>query len=1397
MNSKCYKLISPKRLKALAVVAEDCVGHSKSSGAGLFCGVGTVNTFARYVGILSFAYLSVYSAYGAPAVDALPQGGVVAQGGASIQSSANIMNITQLSDRAVVNWQSFDIGSAASVNVRQPSATSVLLNRVVGDNPSQIFGSLNANGQVVLVNPKGIVFGSDGSVNAAAFTASTLGISDADFMAGNYRFVGGNGAGAILNQGAINTRGYVALLGAKVTNDGLISTQGGNAYFGAAETIALSMTNSGRVRMELTPASVNASIENTQQGAIVTQGGQVFVQASAINDAIASAHIIQSGLIDTSAAQAGGVTLLADNIKVNGSIKANSADPANKGGDIIIGLDDVTGMLATVTDVSGATLQTNNGFLETSAHRLAVDNTHVKAGQWLIDPYDIEITDSANALSAGYTTKITTQTLQAALNSGTDVVIQTSASGPATGVGVDTTGTSSGLGNILVTTAITKNADTSSGTDPNASLTLRADRTITLNAGISSTNGKLDLTLSSGHTTATGGIQINTGSAIVSNGGNISLTSQGASTIETYSNITGGIGNVAIQNTGGFIRARGGATISGKNISIDNTGGVIDATTGAITRNTSQTTGSGIEIFNANITATGNLGIVGVSSTGTVGVKAQQSTTTATGPLAQLTAAGDINIYGKSTLERGVLIYSGAKIESTAGSVTITGSGKSTTTAQPDIDVEDFAVLKAYRNLNLTGEGTWITLSNTQGANNVSTAGSITITADNLTLGANLTASSGTVTLQNYSSGTQINLGGADAVGALGIDATELSKITATQTIFGSSTAGNVTVSAASSTNANGNLSIKTAGNVNIANALTVGTTGAKNLSIEATGANSTVYSGGLITAAGLKLSGSNAAVSLGNYTHQINTLTANVKSLNFHNGKALLVGQVDGQTGLQVTDVANLTVAGALTTDASTNATISGGALYADAITIGTSGQHLQTNVASLYATAAGDEYITNTSALTVAATTTAANGKIDISTTAGSLTVNTVNGHTGITANGNGTITLSGQNTATSGYGLEIRQNISTTGDISLTGTTDANNLPVGTAYAGILNAAVVQGGNITLNATANHASADVLGYYGAGGSLYATNALAATATSNGGGAGFYMWGGTTQSATGMTVTGSSNTNVGVKIEHTAAMTNTTSGVLSITATSGDFITGMGNNTITNSGIISLKAGQNASSAGSFNGTYLTVTQNGNATTTVQTTGTGNLTAPKIVNNGTGNVVVAAGSSIAAGTAAGGNVLTVSGNTITQNNNGKTYIYTGSLRGTGVLTNVSADFSSLYYSGSSHTLNAAFNIAYNSTIVGGANAQVLFRDTTLPSPSPDSNSESNYRRPFVNPADKQTKPEQPIDVAAKSHVAMLGGDAVTVKAPETPKKADALSVAQCVPTSLTGVSLCFLASE
>ena len=261
MNKNSHKVIFSRSCNRYIVVCETAsnvspAGRNRNGSSAL----GTSLTLARDIcGAVATSFAIVMSAWGAaPAPNALPKGGSVSQGKVSFNKSGNTLTLTQTTDLAVVNFTSFDIGAGAKVNIVQPSAKSVQLDRVTGNSPSQIMGQLSSNGQVVLVNPNGIVVGKDGSVSASAFTASTLGISDADFMAGNYNFKGNGSNGAVVNQGTIKVNGgnYVALLGASVTNDGQIVAQNGSVYLGAANSIAVPVSSSGKIKLVVSADAV-------------------------------------------------------------------------------------------------------------------------------------------------------------------------------------------------------------------------------------------------------------------------------------------------------------------------------------------------------------------------------------------------------------------------------------------------------------------------------------------------------------------------------------------------------------------------------------------------------------------------------------------------------------------------------------------------------------------------------------------------------------------------------------------------------------------------------------------------------------------------------------------------------------------------------------------------------------------------------------------------------------------------------------------------------------------------------------------------------------------------------------------------------------------------------------
>ena len=125
--------------------------------------------------------LSLALAY--PLAAASPQGAQVVQGQVTVSPGL----IQQGSDKAIVNWQRFSIAAGETLRVQQPGVNAVLLNRVIGGDPSLILGQLQANGRVFLVNTRGIVFGRGSQVDVGGLVSSTLDLSDTDFLAGAYR----------------------------------------------------------------------------------------------------------------------------------------------------------------------------------------------------------------------------------------------------------------------------------------------------------------------------------------------------------------------------------------------------------------------------------------------------------------------------------------------------------------------------------------------------------------------------------------------------------------------------------------------------------------------------------------------------------------------------------------------------------------------------------------------------------------------------------------------------------------------------------------------------------------------------------------------------------------------------------------------------------------------------------------------------------------------------------------------------------------------------------------------------------------------------------------------------------------------------------------------------------
>lgn len=148
------------------------------------------------------------------AVD-LPTGAAVQAGSATFSQAGNALTVTN-SNRAIINWNSFSVGSGGSVQFVQPGASSAVLNRVVAANPSLIYGPVTSNGQVFLVNPNGIIVGPSGRIDAAGISLSTGNISNADFLGGNIRFDAPAANSAIVIRGQLNASDVVDIAADRV-----------------------------------------------------------------------------------------------------------------------------------------------------------------------------------------------------------------------------------------------------------------------------------------------------------------------------------------------------------------------------------------------------------------------------------------------------------------------------------------------------------------------------------------------------------------------------------------------------------------------------------------------------------------------------------------------------------------------------------------------------------------------------------------------------------------------------------------------------------------------------------------------------------------------------------------------------------------------------------------------------------------------------------------------------------------------------------------------------------------------------------------------------------------------------------------------------------------------------
>jgi filamentous hemagglutinin family protein len=308
---------------------------------------------------LTSLFLSQFLALPALAQN-LPTGASVAAGSVSIaQSSATQLTVTQSSQSAIVNYQSFSVGQGSNVTFAQPNASSAILNRVSGNTPSSIAGSITANGQVYLVNPNGIAITPSGTVNVGGgFVASSLGISNADFMSGKRSFSGNGASADVSNAGSITVGrgGYAALIGGTVSNSGSITVPLGKVGLGSGERATLDFSGDGFLQVAAPTMSgcKRALVHNS--GRITADGGQVILSAATAREAARNAINI-SGTIQARSigGRSGSITIGGGDggrVKITGRLIASSR--VGHGGTVVVTGRDIALKGARI-DASGQT----------------------------------------------------------------------------------------------------------------------------------------------------------------------------------------------------------------------------------------------------------------------------------------------------------------------------------------------------------------------------------------------------------------------------------------------------------------------------------------------------------------------------------------------------------------------------------------------------------------------------------------------------------------------------------------------------------------------------------------------------------------------------------------------------------------------------------------------------------------------------------------------------------------------------------------------------------------------------------------------------------------------------------------------------------------------------------
>ena len=881
MNAIC-KVVWSQVHQQLVVVSELVKAggktHSRRSGAG--SGVLVRPTTLAMAMALG---LGLTGASAQTASNALPASGNVAAGTASISRSGANMVIDQSTQRAVINWQSFNVGKDAHVQFNNGSGAT--LNRVTGPEASTILGRISATGQITISNGNGVFFGPGSRVDVGSLVATTHSISDAAFMAGgNLRFERNGSTASVVNEGELSAslQGYVALLAPEVRNSGVMVASKGTVALAAGEAITLQINAQDQLQGVVVDAGDwKALVDNRH--VVEAEGGLVILSARALQS-VQGGVVRHSGSISASSlTQVGGrILLTGDDITLTSGSNL-TATGATGGGEVYVGggwqgggipswrgapaeaihqatkvtmergatidasaTDNGTGGTAVLwSDIGGSTTFAGQilarggaqagrgGRVETSGHSLQIETTgHVDTtaaqgatGDWLIDPVNFSISAGTGAQTSN---SIGASTLVASL--------------ALNNVTIATSGDTTGFGDITVASNVVSSSANS--------LTLKAHRNITHSAGVTvSTAGGAVTYWADSDNNATGNIIFSGAATINTGGGNLTLAGgadSGAGTPQGSAVriiAAEGVGfNRSFNTVGGNVLLKASGPSVGFN-AIDLSGVSIDSGAGSITiegvnSGTNPTTSNGIYLKSGTTLASSKTSGTAISISGEGSYGLTMMATGADAVIVKATGGGNINI---SNTAIGVgsnrhLYFLKARVLTSTGDITINSNEG---VASADITSVPTIIGKLTGHVESSSSNITINTDNMTGGNlSFDTSGQVTIqpfgsSFTGLTTGY-ITWAPSITGLTLGKSGNTGNIAVASAISISGPIAI-YSSGTVTQTaaltapslaLYGNSGVGNFTLNHAS--NNIGTVAASGVGNLSYwdSNALTIGTVG-------------------------------------------------------------------------------------------------------------------------------------------------------------------------------------------------------------------------------------------------------------------------------------------------------------------------------------------------------------------------------------------------------------------------------------------------------------------------------------------------------------------------------------------------------------------------------------------